>query len=245
MDNARLAGYAWDQPINMTLPFTPQHYSSRGLPALLFLIGAATVDIAFFYTLPLRYLYPVTFNDGGESVQAAAILFNDFNSTLTGINNETRRRLHHGMTLMDRNRAQQLIVVGGNREASGRKGAQFMADYLLEHGVPAEKIRIEASSKDSMSNLEQLGRMARAYNIDTLGLVSSPYHLLRLQTMPIPISADLRLYAYNPADCTPALTRSEIWFSAHYNALAYAAQFILPESSYRRIVLWIREHTEW
>jgi vancomycin permeability regulator SanA len=229
----------------MALPFTQHHHLSRELPALLLLIGAAAVDIAFFYTLPLRYLYPVTFSDDGEEVQAAAILFNDFNPTFTGINNETRRRLHHGMSLMDCNRVQQLIVVGGNREASERKGAQFMADYLLEHGVPAEKIRVEASSKDSMSNLEQLGKMARARKIDSLALVSSPYHLLRLQTMRIPISADLRLYAYNPADCTPPLTRSEVWFSAHYNALAYAAQLILPESSYRRIVLWIREHTEW
>lgn len=229
----------------MALPFTQRHYLSRGLPALLFLVGAAAVDLAFFSILPLRYLYPVTFSDDGEEVQAAAILFNDFNPTFTGINNETRRRLHHGMSLMDRNRVRQLIVVGGNREASGRKGAQFMADYLLEHGVPAEKIRVEASSKDSMSNLEQLGKMARAHNIDTLGLVSSPYHLLRLQTMRIPISADLRLHAYNPADCIPPLTRREVWFSAHYNALAYAAQLILPTSSYRRIVMWIREHTEW
>lgn len=70
----------------MALLFTQHHYPSRGLPALLILVGAAAVDIAFFYTLPLRYLYPVTFNDDGEDVQAAAILFNE----LSGGSGNTR-----------------------------------------------------------------------------------------------------------------------------------------------------------
>jgi hypothetical protein len=120
-----------------------------------------------------------------------------------------------------------------------------MADYMLERGVPAKKILIDASSKDSISNMEQLGKILAGRNIDTLGLISSPYHLLRLQNMRIPFEADLRYYPYNPAACFPSLSRREVWFSAHYNAIAYFAQLLMPESLYRKLVLWVRDHTEW
>lgn len=224
-----------------------KHPTRRSL-AIIFIICAVagTIDIVVFYALPLRYLYPDTVpNKDTASLQIAAILFNDFNPTFTGINNETKRRVHHGMALLENNKVEQLIVVGGNREKSTRKGAQLMADYMLEQGVPAEKILIETSSKDTISNIEQLGRMLAERNIDPLGLISSPYHLLRLQTMRIPFKADLRYYWYNPVNCFPPLSRNEVWYSAHYNALAYIAQIILPKTAYRNTVMWIREHTEW
>lgn len=153
--------------------------------------------------------------------------------------------MHQGISLLKNKKVEQLIVVGGNREASKRTGAQLMADYLLEQDVPAEKILIEANSKDTISNMEQLGKILAEHNIDTLALISSPYHLLRLQTMGIQCKADVKKISYNPANCFPPLSRNEVWFSAHYNALAYVAHVILPESLYRKIVAWIRKHTEW
>ena len=217
----------------------------KPLLVIIFLVCAVIGDIGFFYTMPLRYLYPFTFDSSTGQLKMAAILFNDFNPTFTGINNETKRRVHYGMLLLENNKVEQLIVVGGNREKSKRRGAQLMADYMLERGVPAKKILIEASSKDSISNMEQLGKILAGLNIDTLGLISSPYHLLRLQNMRIPFKADLRYYPYNPAACFPSLSRREVWFSAHYNALAFIAQFLLPESLYKKLVLWVRDHTEW
>jgi hypothetical protein len=98
------------------------------------LFCAALLDIVMFYTLPLRYLYPGTFDAGKEKLTVAAILFNDFNPSFTGINNETKRRVQHGAAMLKQNRVEQLIVVGGNRAASKRKGARLMADYLLELG---------------------------------------------------------------------------------------------------------------
>ena len=63
--------------------------------------------------------------------------------------------------------------------------------------------------------------------------------------MHIPFNASLLYYPYNPADCSPPLSRSEIWHSAHYNGVAFALQLFLPEPLYRKLVIWIREHTEW
>jgi len=216
-----------------------------GRLALLLVIGPALADLAAFSALPFGVLYPVIFDGGGGKPETAAILFNDFNGDFTGVNDETKRRIHHGLSLLETGRVKQVVAVGGNRERSERKGARLMVDYMLEQGTPPEKILVEASSKDSMSNLEQLGKVLAGQDISTLGLVSSPYHLLRIRTMDIPLPAEIVLFSYDPADCFPQLTRKEAWFSAHYNAVAYLAQLLLPEKLYRNIVYWVREHTEW
>ena len=248
MDNAHLAGYAWDKSIKAQMTIKQKLFASRISLTITLLVFTVAMDIIVFYTIPLRHLYPSTLlNNNTESLQIAAILFHDFNPTFTGINNETKRRIHHGMSLLENNKVEQLIVVGGNRERSKRNGARLMADYMLKQGIPAEKILIEKKSKDSISNIEQLGKILAQHNINTLGLISSPYHLLRIQAMHIdvPFKTDIKLFPYNPSSCVPPLTRSEVLFSTHYNVIAYIAHVILPEFLYRETVMWIREHTEW
>ncbi len=218
---------------------------SPGALAILFLVGAFVIDLAVFYTLPLGLLYPEMIDNNETRTGTAAILFNDFNDDFTGINDETKRRIHHGISLLEKGEVKQLVAVGGNREKSRRKGAQLMADYMLEQGVTAGNIIVEAGSNDSISNLQQLEQLLGDREIVVLGVISSPYHLLRIKTMDIPLRFKLSLSAYDPASCIPPLTRSEVWFSAHYNALACLAQTFLPESLYRKVVLWVRENTEW
>ncbi|GAB4335490.1 MAG: hypothetical protein Kow0089_05230 [Desulfobulbaceae bacterium] len=203
------------------------------------------LDGAFFLFSPLDLLYPFRFPPPSGQFQVAAVLFNDFNGTYDGINDETKRRIHRAMSLLERNIVDRLVVVGGNREGSERHGAQLMADYLLAQGVPADKITVADTSRDSLSNLEELERIAHAERIETIGLVSSPYHLRRIQTMRLPLRTGLRYVPWDPFSCTPPLTRSEVWFSAHYNMAAYLAQQLLPSELYRGVVYWIREHTEW
>jgi len=248
MDDAHLAGYAWDKSIKALMTIKQKLFASCISLTITFLVFTVAMDIIIFYAIPLHNLYPNTLlNENTESVQIAAILFNDFNSTFTEINNETKRRIHHGMSLLENNKVEQLIVVGGNRERGNHNGARLMADYILQQGIPAEEILIEENSKDSISNIKQLGKILAQHNIDTLGLISSPYHLLRIQAMhiEIPFKSDIMLFPYNPITCIPPLTRSEVLFSAHYNAIAYVAHVILPEPLYRGTVMWIREHTEW
>ena len=132
MDDAHLAGYARNISIKAQMTFKHALLSSRISLTIIFLIAAMIVDIIFFYAIPLRFLYPDTLLKGDtESLQIAAILFNGFNPTFTGINNETKRQIHHGMSLLENNKVEQLIVVGGNREKGHRTGARLMADYIL------------------------------------------------------------------------------------------------------------------
>ena len=118
-----------------------------------------------------------------------------------------------------------------------------MAAYLRAQGVAAEQIMIEDRSRDSCSNLEQIRKKTLALRGDTVGLVSSPHHLLRIRALNLPAAAGFRELPYSPTRCDPPLTRTEIWRSAHGNLAAWLASILLPSKVYERIVLWVRTHT--
>lgn len=219
--------------------------SSTGWMVVILLACLTLGDLVLFYSLPLHYLYPFSFDAPSTKPPIAAILFNDFNDTFTGINNETMRRVNYGLALLQSNKVEKLVVVGGNRKESQRKGAQLMADYLLESGAAMEQILLEQTSSDSISNLEQLGRIMEKQGVKTIALISSPYHLQRIRSMKIPSQTKFIYNPYTPDNCSPHLSRGEIWQSAHYNLTAYALHTLLPESVYRNFVRWIRTHTEW
>lgn len=202
-------------------------------------------DIIAFAVLPLSLLYPDSFTGQERRLDAAAVLFNDFNGHYTGINRETERRLNAGLELLHSNRIDQLILAGGNRQEMGLSGARMMAGYLAELQVPVEKILIEDRSRDSLSNLARIQDLARKHNIRRIGLISSPYHLKRLKTMAGAGSAGFTFLPYDPLQCRPPLSRKEAWVSAHYNLAAYLLHILLPRQAYESVVLWVRENTDW
>jgi len=176
-------------------------------------------------------------------VAAAAVLFNGFTPERTGINDETRRRLQFGLSLLRSNQARLLLVVGGNRPDKGVNGARLMAKYLHEQGVAEEQIIVEDQSRDSYSNLARIRNITGEKGLESVGLVSSPHHLLRIKGLNNPAAAGFRFLPYDAADCDPPLGRGEIWWSAHNNLAAWLAAILLPTPVYDRIVLWVRSYT--
>ena len=93
-------------------------------------------DLAVFFLLPVQLLYVGQPGPVRYPVDAAAILFHDFNTTRTGISNETKRRLHYGISLLQSKKAGTLLVAGGNRPDPGINGAGLMAEYVRSLGIP-------------------------------------------------------------------------------------------------------------
>lgn len=215
-------------------------------PALLVSVLAVLLlaNIALFALLPVPFLYPVFPTHARQPVAAAAILFNGFTPDYTGINNETRRRLHHGLSLLRGNRVRLLLVAGGNRPDKGVNGARLMAQYLRGQGIAEEQIIVEDQSRDSLSNLARITQIMREEGLASMGLVSSPHHLLRIQALNSPAAESFRFLPYDAANSDPPLTRSEIWCSAHNNLAAWLAAVLLPAPVYDRIILWVRTHTD-
>ncbi|MHB8808741.1 MAG: YdcF family protein [Desulfobulbaceae bacterium] len=208
-----------------------------------FLAVLLLADIALFAVLPVRLLSPSPPPDHKKPVAVAAVLFNGFTSTRTGINDETGRRLHHGLSLLRSGQARLLLVAGGSRPDKGVNGARLMAKYLHDQGVAEEQIIVEDQSRDSFSNLARIRDITGKKGLESVGLVSSPHHLLRIKALS-PAAADFRLLPYDAADCDPPLSRLEIWWSAHNNLAAWLAAMLLPTPVYDRIVLWVRTYTD-
>ena len=211
--------------------------------AALTAMGVIALDIVAFSLLPIRYLYPFSFARASLPVQAAVILFHDFADSESSLSPESRRRLHYGMNLLLEEKAGVLLLCGGNRPESGRNGARLMADYLLRASVPATRILVEDSSWDTVSNLAAASRILRQEKIVHAGLVSSPYHLLRIKHLDKGVEKYV-LLPYPVPSAVPPPTRREIWLSAHHNLAAWLAAAVLPKDVYRVLVNRAREQAD-
>ncbi|MHB8788301.1 MAG: YdcF family protein [Desulfobulbaceae bacterium] len=208
------------------------------------LAGLFLADITLFALMPLTFLYPSLPAHDREPVAAAAVLFNGFTPDGTAINDETRRRLHYGLSLLRGNQTRLLLVAGGSRPDKGINGARLIAGYLRGQGVAEELILVEDQSRDSLSNLARIREIAEEQGLESVGLVSSPHHLLRIRALNSPAAEGFRFFPYDAAGSDPPLTRLEIWCSAHLNLVAWLAAALLPAPVYDRIVLWVRTHTD-
>jgi uncharacterized SAM-binding protein YcdF (DUF218 family) len=73
-----------------------------------------------------------------------------------------------------------LVMVGGWRPARSYVGSQVMADEALALGVPAARLRHDANSNDTWSNLRNALRVLQGESPASLELVSDRLHLARI-----------------------------------------------------------------
>ncbi len=225
---------------------TGSHHAGarRFLPlAALLMAAAALADLAIFWFAPQAALFPKR-PAPPPPATAEAVLFNDFGSIAPGINAETARRLNHAIDIYRNGQAKHLIMAGGHRPSLARSGADLMAEYARNAGIPAAAIVTDTDSIDSRSNLASISRLMATNHWPRLLLVSSPHHLDRLRRLHLlPPDASWSLAPYDPGRCSPALSRYELWRSAHYNLVAETLCEILPADRYQQLVVWVRHHT--
>ncbi|MDH4322427.1 MAG: YdcF family protein, partial [Desulfobulbaceae bacterium] len=188
--------------------------------------------------------YPRRALAAGSKADAGAVLFQDFADTPAGISNETARRVNHGIALFRQGKLNYLVMTGGFRPGATKTGADLMAAYAEKAGMPAAAILTDQGSFDSTSNLAGIADIAANRHWQHLILISSPHHLARLNRWGLgPLTLPCTLSPYDPDQCSPALTRYEIWRSVHYNLIADSLWRLLPAPLYQNVVAWIRAHT--
>jgi vancomycin permeability regulator SanA len=87
-------------------------------------------------------------------------------------------RLDHAVDLWDDGLAPQVIVTGGNREGDRFTEASASAQYLVARGVPASAIVQEGAGTSTYDSLAR-ARALVGDSVDTVLLVTDPYHALR------------------------------------------------------------------
>lgn len=90
-----------------------------------------------------------------------------------------RARLNHAVALFNQGIAPRLVVTGGMAEGDTASEAAVSRIYMLSAGVPDSAILLENEGRTTGQSLERVARLLHARRMDTIVVVSDPFHVLR------------------------------------------------------------------
>lgn len=91
-----------------------------------------------------------------------------------------RARLDHGLELWRDGRVEQIVLTGSRRQGDRYTEAYAGFQYLRTSGVPEDDLVIVDTGTSTWESLAASERVLRKERIDSVILVSDPYHSLRL-----------------------------------------------------------------
>lgn len=135
-----------------------------------------------------------------------------------------RERINHALYLYQTGMVKKLIFTGGTPKAGFMTEAAVGRRYALQHGVDAEDILYENMSRDTYQNLVNAKALADDNNIDSVIIVSDPYHMARAAFM----ARDLNMQAQTSPTPTTRFTatQSQLRFLAQEAYLLMAYQWM-------------------
>jgi uncharacterized SAM-binding protein YcdF (DUF218 family) len=92
---------------------------------------------------------------------------------------QLQARLDHVVELWPEGHAPLVVVTGGNRPGDRFTEAEASAAYLEEAGIPESAILLEGEGASSYESLEGVEALLAARGLDTVLIVTDPYHALR------------------------------------------------------------------
>ncbi len=116
-----------------------------------------------------------------------------------------RGRLDHAALLFQQGRAGKVFVLGANQPGDRSTEADSGRGYLIRQGVPAASVVAIPVGQTTFESLQALARELRADGLDSVFLVSDPWHNARITRM----AGDLGLDAHASATWTSAATSQE------------------------------------
>jgi uncharacterized SAM-binding protein YcdF (DUF218 family) len=90
-----------------------------------------------------------------------------------------RMRLDHAVGLYARGIAPRVVVTGGIAEGDTASEAAVSRIYAMKAGVPDTAILLENEGRTTGQSIEGVARLLKARRIDTVVVVSDPFHVLR------------------------------------------------------------------
>lgn len=116
-------------------------------------------------------------------------------------------RLDHAVALWQAGIVHHLYTVGGNLPGDRFTEAGVGRDYLIEHGVPAEKITAVAQGNDTRGSYQ--GLLAQHPVLGTVLVVTDPHHSLRAES----IARQLEIAAFaSPTTTSPVQFPAKAWW---------------------------------
>lgn len=98
------------------------------------------------------------------------------------LSRSTLERYKYGMKLYQKGYGHYIIFSGGNMKGEPSE-AERMAEMALNDGFPNETLIIEGNSESTWENTLFVKKILLERQLETVILVTSPYHTLRAKTM--------------------------------------------------------------
>ena len=115
-------------------------------------------------------------------------------------------RLDHAADLWSAGLARVVVVTGGNQPGDRFTEAEASANYLVDHGVPADVILQENVGHSSYASLDGVATLLHERGLFRVLLISDPFHSLRSRL----IAQELGLIAYvSPTHTSPVRGNAE------------------------------------
>jgi uncharacterized SAM-binding protein YcdF (DUF218 family) len=92
-----------------------------------------------------------------------------------------KARLDHAITLYGENYAPMVVVTGGTARGDTESEATVSRRYLLANGVPDTAVVVRPEGRSTMASMEAVGKWLGERKLDTVLLVSDPFHMSRLK----------------------------------------------------------------
>ena len=190
----------------------------RGLiiVALALLWLPSTSPVADLFLLPLETHYPIV----GDSPHAEAVV------VLTGMVHmkavrgdriemgEAVDRILTGVELVRQDRVDYLVISGGSGDLFDQSlsEALFLNRFAIQLGIPAERILLEETSRNTHESAVQTGALLQEAGISDIILVTSAFHMPRsmgcfqkvgFDPLPYPVDYRTGLRDYNPLSLLP------------------------------------------
>ena len=155
---------------------------------------------------------------------------------------ETKQRLDHCISLYNKNKTLSIVCTGGggHRKKHGISGSQLMVEYLAAASIPRRNIKVEINSFESLSNWEETRRIIESQQWKKVTLISSALNLYRLAGITSGDSLDIVFspYSLDGIDSFGDYLSMRKW--VHHEWKAFAAQALLPERLYRKLMRAVR-----
>lgn len=99
-------------------------------------------------------------------------------------------RLDHARDLWDQGVSPVIITVGGKIDGDITTEAEAGRDYLVDAGVPAERVIALPAGVDTLESMEMINAELRANGWDSVTLVSDRVHLARTKAIATALGLD-------------------------------------------------------
>ncbi len=168
-----------------------------------------------------------------QNIDALVVFFGDFDDN-GNISEESIRRLTFAVDLYKKGTGRNIIFVGGWRPFKNLYGSALMAKRAAEMGVKPSDIFHDLTSRDTINNWLEAEKIIKKQNFKKVVLISSAFHLMRIEKM-IDVGDGITAFyaAYNEDDVNPSKSLLDSFSEYNYNVASILTYLIFPSELYR------------